>query len=156
MRHHMRVRLDPLQEAEILQPCHDPLARGETLDAVQFFRQLGSTFRQTAQIVLVADERETALLVEHADLRQAVPLADLEIVEIMRRRDLDRARAFFGIGIFVADDRNSSPDQRQNDVLADQMPEPFIVRMHRDRGIAEHGFGPRGRDDDEGRRDHRD
>ena len=44
------------------------------------------------------------------------------------------------------------PDQRQDDVLPDQMPEPFVVRMHRNRRIAEHGFGERGCDDDEARR----
>jgi hypothetical protein len=40
MRHHMRVGLDLLQEAEIFQPLHDGLARLEALDAVQFFDQL--------------------------------------------------------------------------------------------------------------------
>ena len=99
------------------------LARGEALDAVQLFGELRRAFRQAAQIVLVVDERETALLIEHVDLRQAVPLADLEIVEVVRRRDLDRAGALFGIGVVVADDRNPAADQRQDDVLADQMPE---------------------------------
>ena len=80
-----------------------------------------------------------------------MPPADLEIVEVMRRRDLDRARAFFGIGIFVGDDRNAAADQRQDHVLADQMRVAFVVRMHRDRGVAEHGLGPRGGDHDEGR-----
>ena len=56
MRHHVRVRLDPLQEAEILQPRHDQLARGEAVDAVQLLRQLLRAFRQSAQIVLVADQ----------------------------------------------------------------------------------------------------
>ena len=61
MRHHVRVRLDLLQEAEIFQPRHDLLARGEAVDAVQFFRKLRRAFRQAAQIVLVVDEREAAL-----------------------------------------------------------------------------------------------
>ena len=39
MRHHVRVRLDPLQETEIFEPRHDLLARSETIDAVQFFRK---------------------------------------------------------------------------------------------------------------------
>ena len=34
-------------------------------------------------------------------------------------------------------------------VLADQMLEPLVVGMHRDRGVAEHGLRPRRRDDDE-------
>ena len=61
MRHHVRVRLDPLQEAEILQPRHDLLARGETVDAVQLLGKLHGAFRQSAQIILVADEREQRL-----------------------------------------------------------------------------------------------
>ena len=89
-------------------------------DPVQLFRQLVRAFRQIAQIILVAHQRETALLVEHADLRQAVALADLEVIEVVRRRDLDRARALFGIGIVVGNDRNPAPDQRQDHVLADQ------------------------------------
>ena len=40
MRHHVGVGLDLLQEPEIFQPRHDPLARGEAFDAVQFFRKL--------------------------------------------------------------------------------------------------------------------
>ena len=88
---------------------------------VQLFRELRRAFRQAAQIILVVDEGEAALLVEHVDLRQVVPPADLEIVEVVRRRDLDRARALFRIGIFVGDDRNAAADQRQDDVLADEM-----------------------------------
>ena len=146
MRHHVRVRLDPLEEAELLQPRHDLLARGETVEAVQFLGKLQRAFRQSAQIVLVADERERALLIEHADLRQVVAAADLEVVEVVRRGDLHRARALFGIGIFVGDDRNPAPDQRQDHVLADQMRVALVVRMHGDRGVAEHRLRPRGRD----------
>ena len=76
-------------------------------------------------------------------------LADLEIVEVVRGRDLDRAGALLRVGIFVGDDRNSAADERQEDVLADQMPVALVVRMDRDAGVAEHRFGPRRRDRDE-------
>ena len=127
------------------------LARGEAVDAVQFFRELSRAFGQSAQIVLVVDEREAALAIEHVDLRQAVPLADLEVVEVVRRRDLDRAGSLLGIGVVVADDRDAAADQRQDDVLADQMPDPLVVRMDRNGGVAEHGLGPRRRHHDERR-----
>ena len=78
-----------------------------------------------------------------------MPLADLEIVEVVRRRDLHRARALLGVGIFVGDDRDAAADQRQNDILADQMPVALVVGMHRHRRVAEHGLGPGGGDDDE-------
>ena len=123
MRHHVRVRLDLFQEAEIFQPRHDRLARGEAVDIVEFFRKLARAFRQAAQVILVVDEGEAALAIEHVDLRQAVALADLEVVEVVRRRDLDRARSLLGIGVVVADDRDAAADQRQDDVLADQVPD---------------------------------
>ena len=64
---------------------------------------------------------------------ERVPLADLEIVEIMRRRDLHRARALLGVGIGVGDDRDQASDERQLHALADEMPVALIVRMHGDR-----------------------
>ena len=47
--------------------------------------------------------------VEHLGGLEAGALADLEIVEVMARRDLDRARSEFGIGMFVGDDRDQPP-----------------------------------------------
>ena len=149
MRHHVHVGLDLFDKAKILQPLHDQFSRGKTVGVVQLFGQLRSAFRKAAQIILVVDEGEAALLVEHVDLRQAVALADLEIVEVVRRRDLDRAGALFRIGVFVADDRNTAADQRKDDMLADQMAQPLVLRMNRDGGVAEHGFRAHGCDHDE-------
>ncbi len=87
----------------------------------------------------------------HADPAQAVAIADLEIVEVVRRRHLHRAGALVGIGVFVGDDLNLAADQRQDHVLADQLLIALVVGMYRDAGIAEHGLGPRGGDDDEAR-----
>ena len=78
--------------------------------------------------------------------------ADFEIVEIVRRRDLDRAAALFRIGIFVGDDRDPAADQRQDEVLADEMREALVLGMDGNAGVAEHGFRPRRGDRDEGRR----
>ena len=47
-----------------------------------------------------------AVGVEDVDQRQVVALADLEVVEVVRRRDLHRAGALLRIGIFVGDDRD--------------------------------------------------
>ena len=54
---------------------------------------------------------------------ETVPPADLEIVEIVRRRDLDRAAAHLRVGILVGDDRDQPADQRQPHRLADQIGE---------------------------------
>ncbi len=73
-------------------------------------------------------------------------LADLEVVEVMRGRDLDRPGALFGIGIIVGDDRHQAADQRQPNPPADQMAVALIVGMDGHRGVAEHRLGPRGGD----------
>ena len=133
-----------------LEPLDDLLARGEALDAVEFER--GVELRRRRDVLeerAVVLEVELALDVEHVDQRQMVPAADLEVVEVVRRRDLDRAGALLGIGVVVADDRNAPADQRQDRVLADQVLELLVLRMHRDRGVAQHGLRPRGGDDDE-------
>ena len=75
-------------------------------------------------------------------------LTHLEVVEIMRRGDLHRARPFFGIGVVIGDDRDRPPDDRQAHALADQVAIAGVTRMHRDRRITQHGFGPRGGDHD--------
>ena len=95
----------------------------------------------------VLTQRELALDIDHVDHRQVMPPADLKIVEVVRRRDLHRAGALLGVGVFVRDDRDGAADQRQDRVAADQVLVALVVRMHRDGGVAEHRLGPgRGND----------
>ena len=101
---------------------------------------------------VIAGEIEFAFRIEHADERQVMPPPDLEVVEVVRRRDLDRAGALLRIGILVGDDRDAAADQRQDRVAADELGVALVARMHRHRGVAEHRFRPRRRDRDEGRR----
>ena len=75
--------------------------------------------------------------------------ADLEVVEIVRGGDLDRAGAFFRIGVVVADDRDGPADQRQDRPFADQRAIHRMIRMHRNGGVAQHGLRARGCHDDE-------
>ena len=96
----------------------------------------------------VVPEIKLAFDIKHVDQRQVVPLADLKVVEVVRRRDLHRARAFFRIGVFVGDDRNAAADQRQDRGLADQMLQPLILRVNGNASIAEHRFRPRRRHHD--------
>ena len=49
--------------------------------------------------VRIVAQQHPAFGVEHVDARQVVPLADFEIVEVMRWRDLDCACALLRIGI---------------------------------------------------------
>ena len=82
-------------------------------------------------------------VVVHArDHLKSVPLSDLEVVRVVGRGDLDRAGPLFGIGIFVRDDRDLSSHHRQDDRLSDEVLISFVIRMHRDRDISEHGLRP--------------
>ena len=59
-----------------------------------------------------------------------MPAANLEIVEIVGRGDLDRAAAHLGIGIFIGDDRDQPANQRQPNLFADEVGVARIFRMH--------------------------
>ena len=89
------------------------------------------------------------LVVQHVDHFQIMAAANLEIIEIMRRRHLHRTRALFGIGIVIRHNDQAAPDQGQNGVLAHQILIARVIGVYRDGGVAQHGFGPRGGDGDE-------
>ena len=67
--------------------------------------------------------------------------ADLEVVRVVGRGDLDRAGAERRVDVVVGDDGDAAADERQLDGLADQAGVAGIVRVHRDGGVAEHGLG---------------
>ena len=78
--------------------------------------------------------------VQNVQWRVARPLADFEIVEVMRRGNLHRTGALVRVGIFIGNDRYTAPDNGQLDKFADQARIARIFRMHRNAGIAQHGF----------------
>ena len=97
--------------------------------------------------------REVAgVLVHHAALvsmtmigSSAVALAHLEVVRIVRGRDLDRAGAELGIDGVVRDDRDLAPQERQDRRLPDERRVALVLGVHRHRGVAQHRLGPRRR-----------
>ncbi len=129
------------EEALGLQPRDDRLARLRRGQPEQFGRD--------QPIGHLDDLRPGIEHVEHLARLDPRPLADLEVVEVVPRRDLDRARPQFGIGMVVGHDRDQSPGDRQLDLLADQMRVTFVRSVHRDGHIGEHRLGPRRRDLDE-------
>ena len=133
VRDHVRVRLDLLEQTQALHLRHDRLARAVALHAPEALGHVA---------------RDVRVLVEDVDHGELMAAADFEVVEVVRGRDLDGTRPLLGIGILVRDDRNAASDDRQDRVLADQILESRIVRMHRDARVAQHGFGPRRRHDD--------
>ncbi len=128
------VGLDLLEQPHLLEGGDDLGARLEAVHALIFGRH---------RLV------QLGVAVEDVDHRQIVALADLEIVEIMRRRDLDRARSLLRVGIEIGDDRNQAVGDGQTHLLADQIDITLILGMHGDAGIAQHGLRAGGRDDDE-------
>ena len=60
------------------------------------------------------------VLADHGDLVEPVLAADLEVVRVVARRDLERAGAELGVHVLVGDDRQPAAHQRQDRRLADQ------------------------------------
>ena len=119
----------------------DLLARGVDGQAMMYLAGAG------AQIFM-------AVVVDDREDRQVRALRCRVIVLVVRRRHLDRAGAERAIDERVGDDRNLAPDERQLDHLADEVRVALVVGMNRDRGVAEHRLGPRGRDDNLAAADH--
>ena len=91
-----------------------------------------------------AGRRDDRALVHDHEARQVVPLADLEVVRVVRGRDLDGAGAERRVDVGVGNDGNVPVGQGQRDRLADQVRVPLVVGMHRHCGVAEHRLGARG------------
>ena len=104
--HRIAVVVDLLQQPLVLQVGDHVGARLEALHAPG-----------TGAAVLVDDPG----LVEDVDGRQVVAQADLEVVEVVGRGDLDHAGAELAIDVLVGDDRDLAVDQRQHHRLADQV-----------------------------------
>ena len=79
---------------------------------------------------------------------QLVPLAHLEVVGVVRRRDLHGARPERRIGVAVGDDGNAHAVERQHHLLADQRLKARIVGIHGHGHVAQHRLGARGRHSD--------
>ena len=151
MRHGVRMRFDLGQKTGERHHLDDPASRDEAVLAVDSGDEprVIVVALQPLEEVDIVPERHPPLRIEDIDRPHAlglVPLADLEIVEVVRRRDLDRACALFRIGILVGDNRDQAADQRQANMLAEQMLIARIVRVRRDRSVAQHRLWPRGGD----------
>ena len=92
MRHHVRVRFDLFEETFRLHARDNLLSRGEAIHAVHRQRfvkrwRAGNAGKKG----LIVFEIELRFGAQHRNLCKAVALADFEIVEVVRRRDLHRA-----------------------------------------------------------------
>ena len=82
-------------------------------------------------------------------------LADFKIVGIMRRRNLDDTGPLRRVRVLIRDDRDRTVHDRQHHLPPDQTLVPLILRIHRERRIAQHRLRARGREFQELRRRHR-
>ena len=115
-----------------------------------------------ARLLELLDERLAALIAVHArvlagtlehlarvaddlDLLEVMALAHLKVVRIVRRRDLDGARAEVLVDVLVGEQRDAAADDRQDQRLADVLV-TLVVRMDGDARIAEHRLRARRRD----------
>ena len=123
--------LDALQQTAGFQVIHNPLAG---LEPIQAAIGLGRLLIQAR------------VFIQHINQRQAVPLADLVIVEVVRRRDLDATGSEFLVDVVIRDDRDGAAGQRQFQFETDQVRVTLVARIDRDRGIAQQCFRTRGGD----------
>ena len=93
MRHGVEMRLDLLHQAVGFEPCGDQLARGEAKHAVEFEDRCLElrTGLDALDEVGIGIEQKLPFRAQHIDHRQPMPSAHLEVVEVVRRRDLHRA-----------------------------------------------------------------
>ena len=93
MRHGVAMRLDLFQKPAGFHQLDDLLARREAVEPVELIPD-GLALRrhlETGEEVLIVPELDGGFDGQDVDRRQLVALADLEVVEVMRGRDLDRA-----------------------------------------------------------------
>ena len=121
------------------------LAQHAALTQVGDHARLGILRGQTG-VTLPRRRRHPSVEADHGDLLEAVTTTDLEVVRVMARRDLERARAHVRIDVLVADDRHLALDQRHDRAPPDQVLVALVAGIDGDRGVAEQGRRAHGRD----------
>ncbi len=145
-----KPRLDDRLAPVTLAQRHNVVLRADQIAALlQVFDHLLPRFETIQTRVRPGILVHLRQLVHHLDLRQRIAQARFEVVGIVRRRHLHRARSELWIRQnVVGDDRNLAIHQRQQHLLAVQMLVTLVRRIHRHRRIAQHGLRTRRRHDD--------
>ncbi len=79
---------------------------------------------------------------------ELVVTADLEVGDVVGRRDLEGAGAEIGLDALVGDDGQAAPEQREDGRAADDVGVAAVRRVHGHRRVPQHGLGTRRRDRD--------
>ena len=132
MRHHVRVRLDLLEEARLFQLGDDQLARGKAVLAD----------------VELRGGAQCPVRFQDVDGLQRVLLAEFVVIRVVRGRDFQRAGTELALHILIEDDGDATADQWHKRTLAFQVCVALIFRVNGDGGVAEDGFWTGGGDGD--------
>ena len=132
-RHLQLVLLFLDQQAQGLEVGEHGLARGVAVEAAVLFRRVAV---------------DGGFGREDVDQRQLVALADGVVVEVVRGGDLHHAGAELAVDVVVGDDGDLAVAERQAHGLADEVGVTLVVGVHHHGGVAEHGFGAGGGDDE--------
>ncbi len=137
------MRLDLGEESALLHQRDDRLARLETVEALQSAQtsRCPAVGSSPAWEVLVLDDVDGCIHGHDVDRRQPVPTSDLEFVEVMRGVIFDGAGSLLRVRILVGDDQDPAADQRQDDVLADEVPVALVLRVDGHACVAQHRLG---------------
>ena len=122
------VLLDVVQKPVLLKPRHHGLA--------------ALVARHAREFTVTIDH--DGVLVEDVDLRQIVRLAHGVVVGVVRRGDLDKARAKARVHVPVLEDGNLAVDDGQHHRLAHKGRLLGIFGRDGNARVAEHGLGARG------------
>ena len=135
MTHRVRVRLDLDQRARRFEHSHDGGAGLGTIQPGQCGgHTAGGVFHFT----------HDAFGIDHDGHRQAMALAHLEVVRVVRGRDLHGTGAERGVGVRIGNDRNAHAVDRQHDLFPDDREIALVVGVHGHGHVAEHRFRARG------------
>ena len=124
-RHHVLMRLDVDQKAERFEVFDSGLAAFVAIHAAVLGR---------AVFIHVSG------LVEYAQHFEVVTLADLKVIEVVSRRDLDATRTEVLVDVLVGNHRNFAIGERQLEHLAHQVLVAFVVGVNSNGLIAEECF----------------
>lgn len=110
----MGVIFHLFQIVALFHQFHDALARRETVEPFQLVDERFQLRRQLQPFkeIRVVLDCDSSVGRQNVNRLKIVAFADLEIVEVMRRRDLHRAGTGFGIGIIVGNNRNVATNER--------------------------------------------
>ena len=101
--HRVLVRFHFLQRARRSQHLDDPLARRESIEALDLLRHAAVGVRHLSHC---------RVFVDHHRHRERVTLAHVEVVRVVRGRDLHDTGAERGIGVGVGDHRDRAVHDR--------------------------------------------